>query len=297
MSLDKTMLFIYNPRSGKEKIKNSLSDILNTFTAGGYMVTVLPTQQKGDAAKWAETMGNDYDMIACSGGDGTLDEVVSGMIRGNVVKPLGYIPAGSTNDFAGSLKIPKNMKKAAEIIVEGKSFQCDVGTFNDSYFVYIAAFGAFTDVSYGTPQDIKNILGHTAYVLEGVRSLTDIKPYHMKITYDGNVIEDDFIYGMITNTLSVGGLKHLKAKEVMLDDGLFEVCLIKNPINALDNNNIASALWNGTIDQELMYTFTASEITVECYDTVMWTLDGEYGGGHTKIVAKNLQKAMDIRVK
>ena len=173
----------------------------------------------------------EYDIVVCSGGDGTLDEVVTGMIRSGFRTPIGYIPAGSTNDFGGSLGLPKNMVHAAETIVKGNDFACDVGSFNQDIFVYIAAFGLFTDVSYETGQDMKNVLGHMAYLLEGMKRLPAIRSYPMRVTYDDTTIVDDFIFGMITNSVSVGGFKRITGKNVKLDDGVFEVTLIKRPKN------------------------------------------------------------------
>ena len=294
--MKKRLLFIYNPRAGKAKIRNRLADILDVFAAQGYEITIHPTQKKGDATEIIKDCSRDYDLLVCSGGDGTLDEVVTGMVQRDLRIPIGYIPAGSTNDFGGSLSMPKNMVKAAGIIVSGKNFACDVGRFNGDVFVYIAAFGLFTEVSYGTDQQIKNVLGHMAYLLEGVKSLQSIRSYHMKITYDDTVIEDDFIYGMITNSMSVGGFKNITGKNVKLDDGVFEVTLIKKPKNAIELNNLMVSLLNRDIDKNAMYCFRTAKISLQCEDEVAWTLDGEYGGHHRDVTIENRQKAMEIRV-
>lgn len=294
--MKKRMLFIYNPRAGKAKIRSKLADILDIFASGEYEITICPTQKKGDATVMISDCPTDYDLIVCSGGDGTLDEVVTGMIQRNLRIPVGYIPAGSTNDFGGSLSMPKNMVKAAEIIVNGKNFACDVGRFNEDVFVYIAAFGLFTEVSYETDQQIKNVLGHMAYLLEGVKSLQSIRSYHMKITCEDKVIEDDFIYGMITNSMSVGGFKNITGKNVKLDDGVFEVTLIKKPKNAMELNNLMVSFLNRDIDTNAMYCFRTAKLLVECEDEVAWTLDGEYGGHHRAVIIENQQKAMEIRI-
>ncbi len=293
---DKKMLFIYNPKSGKAQIKNHLSDILNVFARGGYEVTVYPTQQRGDAGTIMINRKPDYDLVVCSGGDGTLDEVVTGMMKSPFRTPIGYIPAGSTNDFGGSLHLPKQMVRAAEIIVNGRTFPCDVGIFNDDIFVYIAAFGLFTDVSYETKQDMKNLLGHMAYLLEGVKRLSSIRSYHMKVTHDNGVIEDDFMYGMITNSESVGGFKRITGKNVQLDDGVFEVTLIKKPKNAIELNEIYTCLMKNEINSKAIYCFKTSKITIEPTEPIAWTLDGEYGGTHEQVDIENCCKAMEIRV-
>ena len=208
----KKMLFLFNPRSGKEQIKSHLLRILDIFSKAGYDIHVHVTQCQLDARKTVEHLGKNVDVIVCSGGDGTLDEVVTGMIRSGFRTPIGYIPAGSTNDFGGSLGLPKNMVHAAETIVKGNDFACDVGSFNQDVFVYIAAFGLFTDVSYETGQDMKNVLGHMAYLLEGMKRLPTIRSYPMRVTYDDTTIVDDFIFGMITNSVSVGGFKRITGK-------------------------------------------------------------------------------------
>ncbi len=293
----KKLLFIINPHSGKALIKNKLLQIIDVMVKAGYEVTVYPTQAKDDARSVTAEQAENYDMVVCSGGDGTLDEVVSGMMRSVKKVPLGYIPAGSTNDFANSLKIPKDMIKAACVAVEGKSFFCDVGRFNEKYFVYVAAFGIFTEVSYRTRQEWKNILGHAAYILEGAKSLTSITSYHMRVEHDGEVIEDKFIFGMITNSNSVGGFKNMTGKNVELDDGLFEVTLIRMPKNPVELNAILASLTNLIDDTDLIYSFKSSKVSFLCEEEVPWTLDGEYGGSLRDITVQNEQKALDIMVK
>lgn len=292
----KKMLFVYNPKAGKARIRTKLSDILDVFAKGGYEITVYPTQRKGDAAEIVAHRRKGYDLVVCSGGDGTLDEVVAGMFNSKFFTPIGYIPAGSTNDFGGSLALPKDMVKAAQIIVNGKNFACDVGSFNRDTFVYIAAFGLFTEVSYETEQDMKNLLGHMAYLLEGMKRLTAIRSYPLRISYEDNVIVDDFIFGMITNSVSVGGFKRITGKNVKLDDGVFEVTLIKKPRNPIELNNIMVSLLNRDIDAEEMYCFRTNKLRCESTEPIPWTLDGENGGIHTSVIIENIYKGIEIRV-
>lgn len=303
--MSKKALFLLNPHSGKGLIKNHLLEITDILVKAGYEVTVHPTQSRGDARDIVKDRDRDYELVVCSGGDGTLDEVVTGMIQSGFKTTIGYIPAGSTNDFANSLKIPSAMKKAAEVITTGNIFPCDIGRFNDDIFVYIAAFGLFTEVSYATSQDMKNLLGHTAYILEGVKQLTGIKSYHMKVTYtsengDEAVIEDDFIYGMVTNTRSIGGFKSIAGNVfkdgIDLNDGLFEVTLIKVPKNPIELNSILAALAVADIDTQYMYSFKSSGLTLESETQTAWTLDGEYGGKHNKVELWNDKCAVDIIV-
>ncbi|MBR4084035.1 MAG: diacylglycerol kinase family lipid kinase [Lachnospiraceae bacterium] len=292
----KKMLFVYNPKAGKGQIRSKLADILDIFAKADYEITIYPTQKSGEATQIVEQRDEEYDLIVCSGGDGTLDEVVSGMMNSGIITPLGYIPAGSTNDFAQSHGLPKNMIKAAHIAVEGRDFACDVGRLNKDTFVYVAAFGLFTNVTYETAQDMKNALGHMAYILQGVKSLSVIPSYSMKITYDDQVIEDDFMIGMITNSVSVGGFKGITGKHVKLDDGVFEVTLIKRPKTIKALNDLILSLMNREFDADDMYFFRTDKLVCEAKVPVSWTVDGENGGCHERIEIQNLCKAIKIRV-
>ena len=290
------LLFVYNPHSGVGRIRSQLSDILEIMVRAGYEVSVHPTQAVGDAAAVAASRAADHDLIVCCGGDGTLDEAVTGLMKSGCGVPLGYIPSGSTNDFAASLKLPKNMKKAAQIAVSGTEFKCDVGCFGEKNFIYIAAFGLFTDVSYQTKQELKNVLGHVAYILEGAKRIGSHPSYRMRVEYDGGVIEDEFMYGMVTNSLSVGGFKGITGDDVELDDGLFEVMLIRTPRNAVELNEIIAALTKLRPESDLIYTFKTEELQISPYQAIPWTLDGEYGGEQTQIRLKNMRRALTIRV-
>lgn len=293
----KKALFVVNPHAGKGLIKNHLLTIVDILTKAGYVVTVYTTQCQGDAIQLIKNRDREYELVVCSGGDGTLDEIVTGMIQSGFQTKIGYIPAGSTNDFANSLKIPSTMKKAAEIVAADHTFACDVGIFNEDVFVYVAAFGIFTEVSYGTPQEMKNMLGHTAYILEGIKQIQNIKSYHMKVTSDDFVMEGDFIYGMVTNSYSIGGIRNITGKDVALNDGLFEVTLIKRPNNLMELNKTLAALVSDKIDAECMYSFKTSSLIFESQEEVAWTLDGEFGGNHTRVELANKQEAINIIVK
>lgn len=293
----KKLLFIINPFSGKGQIKNKLLEIVDLFVKNGYQVTVHPTQKPQDAMELVMQEACGYDLVVCSGGDGTLDETVTGMMRQGHRIPIGYIPSGSTNDFADSLKLPKRVEKAAQIAMEGSPFACDIGSFNGDYFVYIAAFGLFTDVSYGTSQEWKNLIGHAAYILEGMKRLHTVQSYHMKVEYEDQVIEDEFVYGMITNSMSAGGFKNITGKNVQLDDGLFEVTLVCMPRNPIELNEIIASMTNMIDDTDYIYTFKTNCLKVTSLESIPWTLDGEYGGNHTNLVIQNEKQAIEIMVK
>ena len=291
------MLFVFNPKAGKGKIKTHLLDIVDIFSSHDYEIIIRSTQAPRDAYEKAKEYANSVDMIVCSGGDGTLDEVVTGIMEAESSVPIGYIPAGSTNDFANSLFMPKNMTKVAEMIMEEELYHCDIGRFNQKTFAYVAAFGLFTDVSYETDQDLKNVLGHVAYVLEGVKRLFDIKSYHMKVTSDEVQAEDDFIVGMITNSRSVGGFKNLIGKNVDMNDGLFEVTLIAHPKNPLQLQEIITALVMAEDNTDLIYSFKTKKLTIESDEEVPWTLDGEFGGDHSYVDIENRHKALNLYLK
>lgn len=290
------LLFVYNPHSGVGRIKSQLADILEIMVRAGYEVSVHPTQAVGDATAVVASRAADNDLIVCCGGDGTLDEAVTGLMKSGCEVPMGYIPAGSTNDFAASLKLPKNMKKAAQIAVSGIDFKCDVGCFEEKHFIYIAAFGLFTDVSYETKQELKNVFGHVAYLLEGAKRIGNHPSYRMRVEYNDGAIEDEFIYGMVTNSLSVGGFKGMTGEDVALNDGLFEVMLIRTPRNAAELNEIIAVLTKLRPESDMIYTFKTAELHIYPYQIIPWTLDGEYGGEQMQVHLKNMRQALTIRV-
>lgn len=295
----KKLLFIYNMHSGRGKIKQFLAEIIDIFVKGGYEVTAYSTQSRGDATRAVKERNDSYDIVACSGGDGTLDEVVSGMIECENQLPIGYIPAGSTNDFAGSLGISKNMITAAHTIVDGKEFNCDLGKFNDRVFVYVAAFGMFTDVSYDTDQHMKNMLGHLAYIIEGAKRLPNTKINHFVIDYiDENDkhhrLEHDYLLGMVTNSKYVGGFKTLNEKLVTLDDGVFEVTLVRRALTPVEFVELAEK--DNSKEYDFVTSFRAKQLTFVSDEEVAWTLDGEFGGKHTKADIINQSKAIKLIV-
>jgi len=290
----KSLLFILNPSAGRKHIKSKLFDIVDLFVKADYNVRVYPTQAKEDAVRIVSEEGWLYDLIVCAGGDGTLDEVVTGCMKCGCDTPIGYIPCGTTNDFAKSMGIPKDPMRAAKRIIKYQPRPIDIGSFNGDSFVYVAAFGAFTEVTYTTPQEYKNYFGHAAYLFEGIKGITNLNSYHMKFQYDDNVIEDDFIVGMITNSLSVGGFTTPNAKLALLDDGLYEVLLVKYPKNPIDLQATATSYFMGEFNPNYMYQFKAQKIVVESQQAVNWTLDGEFGGSVTYAEVVNQHNAVSI---
>lgn len=295
----KRLLFIYNPMSGRGRIKSNLLDLIDIFVKSGYKVQAYPTQYSGDAKRAVIDRDDGFSLIVCSGGDGTLDEVVSGMMECDERIPIGYIPAGSTNDFANSLGIPRSMNKAAAAVMNGNVFNCDIGRFNSDIFVYVAAFGMFTDVSYDTDQHMKNMLGHMAYILEGAKRLPTVTAYHCEIEYEDengqtHEIEDDYLLGMVTNSRSVGGFKNITGKKIMLDDGIFEVTLVKRPLGPIEYMLLSDAIAKKEIDTRLITTFKASRLSFKSDVAVAWTLDGEFGGEHTDVEILNERQVLSI---
>ncbi len=291
----KNMLFVFNPNSGKAEIQSRLYELVDLFVKGGYLPVVYPTQKAMEATEIIAKNAGHYDLIAASGGDGTLNEAVSGLIQSGKPQLFGYIPAGTVNDFATSLKIPKEMKKAAQTIVEGEPFSCDIGRFGNRFFTYIAAFGAFTNVAYETPQQYKNVLGRPAYLLEGLRQLPSIHPYHMAVTYDGGQLEGDFIFGMIGNSTSVGGFQRLASQQVEMNDGLFELLLIRQPESIVQMQTAINALLRREEDsQELIFRAKSTRFQIQSPNEAPWTLDGEFGGSPSQVEISVLPQALSI---
>ncbi|MCC8141942.1 MAG: diacylglycerol kinase family lipid kinase [Lachnospiraceae bacterium] len=293
----KKLLFLFNPHAGRGMIQLRLTEVLDIFVKAGYEVTVYPTQERGDATQKIPLMAGRFDRLVCCGGDGTLNEVVAGMLQSEVRIPVGYIPAGSTNDFAQSLGISSEMDEAAADAVNGRLFDCDVGEFNGKPFAYIAAFGVFTEVSYQTDQRLKTVLGHAAYLVNTPKSLKDMPSYRMEVEVNGETIYGDFVYGMISNATSVAGMKNLTGGTVALDDGLFEVTLVKTPQNPYMLGDILTNLLSSNdSDTPYIYSCKTDHIEVYCDEEVPWTLDGEFGDNHSYVKIQNLHHAITFVV-
>ena len=296
----KKMLFVYNPRSGRGEIANALSDILVRLTSAGYDITVHPTLSSKDGQGFIAKHGNEFDIVVSSGGDGMLHEHFAGMMAGNVTVPCGYIPAGTVNDFASSLMISKVPIEAVETIVNGKFKAIDVGTFNDSVFSYVAAFGLFTKVSYSTDQNMKNALGFLAYLIEILKSM-DLKHFHeasvhAKISINDKEYEDDFIFGFAGNTLSVGGLTTLIPTGAEMDDGLLDFMFVKTPKTLFELDKIRQALMTKKLDIPEIICDQAGRAVIETARAIEWTLDGEYGGKCDHVELGILNKVVQIAV-
>ncbi len=292
--MDKRVLLIMNPYAGQKRGKRYLADILCLFREKGYITTVMMTAAQGDAAKLVQQYGSDMDTIVCIGGDGTFNEVVSGVLAAGLTTPIGYIPAGSTNDFASSLKLPKNILKAAEKIVNGTPYTIDIGSFDERYFSYVASFGAFTKASYTTPQNVKNALGHLAYILEGIKDIPSIRPLHLRFETPEQTLEGDYLFGAISNSTSVGGILTLSPDMVDMNDGKFELLLVKSPANVNELNEIVVALTTQKYDYPALSFCTASEVTVFAPEDMDWTLDGEHAPGKATFKVKNLHSAIRL---
>lgn len=292
----KKMLLFVNPAAGREEIPARLMEIISRFTASGYDVLCHPTQKPQDITEVIAATGSRYDMIVTCGGDGTLNETITGLMQLKKRPVLGYIPAGTVNDFATSLHIPKTIPDAVTNIIEGVPFPVDMGGFNEKYFTYVAAFGAFTKVSYATPHASKQALGRAAYILEGVRSLTDIRPIHVTVDAKEAHIEDDVILGMVTNATSVGGFKALDDSIVKMDDGLNEIILVRAPKTLADYNAIVASLITRDFKADHFHIFQSDSVTMHFDNLVPWTLDGEYGGDTDSAIITNIPTPLQIMV-
>ncbi len=291
----KKLLLIMNPCSGKKKANKALADIVNIFNRGGYDVVVYTTAARGDAIDVVQARAAEFDLIVCAGGDGTFNEVVSGILRAKSTTPVGYIPAGSTNDFANSLHLSRDLLQAARDIVEGTPKNLDLGRFNERYFSYIASFGAFTRASYATSQSVKNTLGHLAYILGGIKEIPSIRSRRLRFTLeDGTVLEDDYIFGAISNSTSVAGVLTLAPELVDMNDGVFELLLVRKPHSLLELNDCVLALTTQDYHTPMLTLVNTAHVEIDAPEDMDWTLDGEQETGRAHCVAENLHDAVRV---
>ena len=288
------LLFLVNPNAGQRRVNKSLTDIIGIFNEGGYEVTVFLTNGPGSGTQIVQERAKDYDLVVCAGGDGTLNETVTGVLRAGAVCPVGYIPCGSTNDFASTLKLSTDVVQAAKDIMMGAPVEYDVGRWGDRNFVYIASFGAFTRVSYSTPQNLKNALGHLAYVLSGLQELPQIRNIPMALELDGQVLDGEYLFGAVSNSTSVGGVFTLDAKQVDLRDGKFEVFLVRMPRDMTELTQCAAALQNHTYDCAAITFRSVSRLRVHQDPALLWTLDGERAEGADVVEIENLHRAIRL---
>lgn len=290
----KKMLFILNPIAGMRKANKVLTDILGVFNRSGWTVETYVTAQQGDGKAQVLARGKDANAVVCCGGDGTFNEVLSGVLEAELDVSIGYIPSGSTNDFATTLGLPTDPMEAAKRVVDGQAQSLDVGEFNGRYFSYVASFGAFTKASYSTPQSIKNALGHTAYLLEGIQELSQIRKVRVKMELDGETVEDDFLFGAVCNSTSVAGILTLSPDRVDLQDGKFEVLLVRAPKDLSEIAECIQAVQKQTYDCRMLTFRSASEIRVFADPDMTWTLDGERQEGAEQIRIRNLHMAAKV---
>ena len=295
----KKLLFIMNPKSGLMQAPKYMSEIIVRFSGAGYLTQVLMTEGKGDARDFAAEYGGTVDTVVVSGGDGTLNEVIDGLISAGLKTPIGYIPAGSTNDFANSVGLPKSIMACVERIINGTVQPIDIGCFNGRYFSYVASFGAFTSTTYSVPQNIKNILGHSAYVMAGIKELAHIKPIHARITLekgtpDEEIHEGDYILGGVCNSRSIGGIVNLQKLDVDMNDGLMEVLLIRTPKDLIELSDTTASILGGTFKSHQIEKYSVRSATFEIEEDTHWTLDGEYEKGNRICEIKTLESAISL---
>lgn len=288
------MLFVLNPYAGVRRANRYLADIIAIFNRADYDVLTYMTAGQGDAARIVEEKAADVDLVVCAGGDGTFNETISGILRAGSQTPVGYIPCGSTNDFAASLKLSTNVLQAARDIVNGKPCCYDAGKFGDRYFAYVASFGAFTRASYKTPQSVKNALGHTAYLLEGIQELSQIRKERIRIELEDRVIEDDFIFGAVSNSTSVGGILTLDPKQVDMRDGRFELLLVRAPKDLVEISECIRALQTQKYNCAMITFANTGSLRVTSPGKMPWTLDGEAAQGEETVLIENLHNAIRI---
>ena len=293
----KKLLLVMNPYAGMRKGKRYLADVVELFNRADYLVLTHMTAGQGDCARVVERMARDVDLVVCAGGDGTFNEAVTGLMRSGCEVPIGYLPCGSTNDFAASLNISTNVVQAAKDILDGVPTAVDVGRFGERYFTYVASFGAFTKASYATSQNVKNALGHMAYLLEGIQELSQIRRTHVRLELEDRVIEDDFLFGAVSNSTSVGGILTLSPKLVDLQDGKFELLLVRAPRDAIEVAECIRALRTQKYNCAMITFLSTDRLTVKADPQMVWTLDGERADGAEQIQVKNIHRAIRLMKK
>ncbi len=286
--MDKKLLLIVNPRAGRTKSRAPLFDAVSIYSEAGYLVSVRNTRRRGDATRFAEEYGADFDLVVCHGGDGTLNETVCGLMRlPPASRPqVSYLPGGSTNDFAASLSISGEPALAAQSAMRLRPRRLDVGRFNERHFVYVASFGAFTRTSYSVPQDVKNVFGHFAYILEGVRDLDTLRPYRVRLNADGETFDDPegYLFGAVSNSTSIAGLMRLSPEDVSLSDGEFELLLVRVPKTAAQLQSLTRALLYQEYDDSQGLIFRhVKHVTAETEENLPWSLDGEFAPGAQRV--------------
>lgn len=293
----KKMLFVMNPYAGMRRANRYLTDIVSIFNQAGYQVRIFMTSGPGDCARIVAENARGMDLVVCAGGDGTLNETINGLLGQGLDVPIGYIPCGSTNDFASTLKLSTNILQAAKDIVQGRPVRYDIGCFGGRYFSYVASFGAFTRASYATPQNFKNALGHTAYILSGIQELSQLRTEHVRIETDNMVIEDKFLLGAISNSTSVGGILTLDPKKVDMKDGKFELLLVRGPKDLAELNECIRALQNKTYNCGMITFLSTQKLHITANPSMAWTLDGEREEGHAEVDVENLHLAIQLMKK
>lgn len=291
----KKLLFITNPCAGQKKARRYLADMLDIFNRAGYSVLTHLTAAPGEATAICRELAGEVERVVCCGGDGTLNETVAGLMESGVRVPLGYVPAGSTNDLAATLGLSSNILQAARDAVDGTPEALDIASFAGRYFTYVASFGLFTRASYLTPQNAKNVLGHAAYVLGGIQELSQLRTYPICFRLpDGTVIEDEFLFGAMSNSTSVGGVLTLDKKRVSLTDGKFELLLIRAPKDLIELAECVRSLQRYTYDSPMLTFCNTDQVLITAPKDMDWTLDGEHEPGHEQVQVQCLQKAIDF---
>ena len=294
----KTLLLIVNPKAGKRRSLSFFFDVISIFSEAGYLVSLRQTQGPGDAVRLAREEGQHFDLVVCYGGDGTLNQTVNGLMALPAPPPVGYIAGGSTNDFAASLRLPADPVETAKHVVDNPGRWLDVGRFNDRHFIYIASFGAFTKASYAAPQNIKNDLGHLAYIIEGVKDLPTLRYYRAKVDADGEIFEGRFLFGAVTNATSIGGLIKLSREDVVMDDGKFELLLVPEPKSLAALNDMLRALILQEFDDNNtgLIMRHVSRISITTEEALPWSLDGEPSPAVSQVEIENLQQKLLVQV-
>lgn len=269
---------IYNPTSGREIFKKKLPDVLQLFEQAGYETSCHATTGAGDATIAArEACDRKFDLVVACGGDGTLNEVISGLAEQEYRPKLGLIPVGTTNDFARAIGVNVSIMEAAEVITTGQTVPLDIGRVDDKYFVNILAAGKITELTYEVPSKLKTMLGQLAYYLKGIEMLPKVKPTRLKIEYDGKVFDEEAFLFLLSNTNSVGGFEKI-APDASINDGQFDLLVLKKS-NIAEIIRVCAQLLRGQhVQNEYVLYTRASHLKITSDEKLLLNIDGEYGG-------------------
>lgn len=288
------LLLIVNPAAGMGRGHTLKDEIAHMYARYGWESTIQETEGAGDAARFAQESAASHDLVMCVGGDGTLSETLGGLTRVPEAPPLCYVPMGSTNDLALSAGLPRDPMSAAAVGLGGEPVPIDAGSFNGRVFSYVACFGAFTRTSYETDRQLKNKIGHLAYILTGAQELTRIQSYSVTVECGEETISGDFFFGSCCNTRSLGGTVKLPLGLSDLQDGSHELLMVRKPERITELTGLLPTVLAGKYDHPLLVYRHVDHAVFHMPEEMPWSLDGERADAGQQVDIRNLHHAFRL---